>query len=137
MKTRDLYDSLDDTDIILATSMGSTLVHPDIAPVVFLSFETNLSIPEYDIEEQLYDEILYYKKQSLPIYLQTYTPEHPLIREILTGNQKSFFGILQLERRTFAYPPYSELATIRVHHGSQQSVTTMMQHLSRKILELK
>ena len=137
MKTRDLYDSLDDTDIILATSMGSTLVHPDIAAVVFLSFETNLSIPEYDIEEQLYDEILYYKKQNLPIYLQTYTPEHPLIREILTGNQKSFFGILQSERRAFAYPPYSELATIRVHHGSQQSVTTMMQHLSRKILELK
>lgn len=136
-KMVDIHKSLDIIDVVVATSMASTLVHPDIASVIFLSFEVNLSIPEYDMEEQLYDEILYYKKQHLPIYLQTYTPDHPLIREILTGNQRSFFDILQSERRAFSYPPFSELATIRVHHASQQTVTTMMAHISRKIGGLK
>ena len=89
------------------------------------------------MEEQLFDEILFYKKQKIPVYLQTYTPEHPLIREILTGNQKSFFDILQKERRDFDYPPFREFVTIRVHHAYQKSVTTMMSHLVRKIESLK
>jgi primosomal protein N' (replication factor Y) len=89
------------------------------------------------MEEQLFDEILYYKKQKLPVYLQTYTPDHPLIREILTGNQKSFFDLLQKERRDFGYPPFNDLITIRVHHAYQKSVTTMMSHLVRKIESIK
>jgi primosomal protein N' (replication factor Y) len=136
-KIADSYIEIENTDIILSTSLGSTLVHDAIGSVVFLSFEVNLSIPEYDMEEQLFDEILFYKKQKIPVYLQTYTPEHPLIREILTGNQKSFFDILQKERRDFEYPPFSQFVTIRVHHAYQKSVTTMMSHLVRKIESLK
>ncbi len=117
--------------------MASTLVHEGIGSVVFLSFEVNLSIPEYDMEEQLFDEILFYKKQNIPIYLQTYTPDHPLIREILTGNQKSFLDLLRIERQTFLYPPFADFVTIRVHHAYQKSVTTMMTHLVAKISTLK
>lgn len=136
-KLSDSYSKIENTDIILSTSLGSTLVHDTIGSVVFLSFEVNLSIPEYDMEEQLFDEILFYKKQKIPVYLQTYTPEHPLIREILTGNQKSFFALLQKERRDFGYPPFSQFVTIRIHHAYQKSVTTMMAHLVRKIESLK
>jgi primosomal protein N' len=100
-KIVDSYNDIDNIDLILSTNLGSTLVHSAIGSVVFLSFEVNLSIPEYDMEEQLFDEILFYKKQKVPVYLQTYTPDHPLIREILTGNQKSFLTLLQNERRDF------------------------------------
>lgn len=133
----DTLVEVESADVILATSLASTLVHRDIGAVVFLSFELNLSLPEYDIEEQLYDEILYYKKQHLPIYLQTYTPEHPLLDEILHGNQRSFFDLLKKERKLFAYPPYSQFVTIRVHHDSQQRVQHMMNHLIQKIHLLK
>jgi len=136
-KIFDMYIQLDNADVILSTSLWSTLVHPDIASVVFLSFEVNLSVPEYDMEEQIFDEILFYKKQKIPIYLQTYVPDHPLIREILTGNQKSFFDILWQERKKFAYPPFSELVTIRVHHSYQKNVSAMISHLVRKIESIK
>ena len=105
--------------------------------MAFLLFEVNLSIPEYDMEEQLYDEILFYKKQKLPIYLQTYTPDHPLILEILHGNQNSYFNTLQKERKSFNYPPFSEFVTIRVHNPSQDTVTRMISHLVHKINTLK
>jgi hypothetical protein len=82
-KVCDLYNEIDTHDVILATNLASTLVHSAIASVVFLSFESNLSIPEYDMEELLFDEILYYKKQGLPIFLQTYIPHHPLIHQVL------------------------------------------------------
>lgn len=135
-KISHFYTQLEYTDIIISTSLGSTLVDPMIGSVIFLSFEINLSIPEYDMEEQIFDEILFYKKQNLPIYLQTYTPEHPLIREILQGNQKSFFDILKKERQKFWYPPFSQLVTIRVHHISQATVSVLMSHLVRKVQPL-
>jgi primosomal protein N' (replication factor Y) (superfamily II helicase) len=136
-KIRDIITDIWVSDVILATNLASTLVHSDIGSVIWLSFEVNLSIPEYDIEEQLFDEILFYKKQKLPIYLQTYTPDHPLIHEILTGNQKSFFESLQSERRAFVYPPFADFVTIRVHHAYQKSVTIMMTHLVNKIATLR
>jgi primosomal protein N' (replication factor Y) (superfamily II helicase) len=136
-KISDVMTDISSTDVILATNLASTLVHPDIGSVIFLSFELNLSIPEYDIEEQLFDEILFYKKQKLPIYLQTYTPEHPLIREILIGNQKTFFDGLRQERQQFIYPPFAEFVTIRVRHTYQKSVTAMMTHLVNKITTLR
>jgi primosomal protein N' (replication factor Y) (superfamily II helicase) len=136
-KISEVIIDLDTTDVILATNLASTLTHPDIGAVIWLSFEVNLSIPEYDMEEQLFDEILFYKKQKFPIFLQTYTPDHPLIHEILTGNQKSFFESLQSERQRFVYPPFADFVTVRVHHAYQKSVTTMMLHLSNKILALK
>lgn len=136
-KIKDLLWEVDAADVILSTSLGSTLVHADIGSVVFLSFEANLSMPEYDIEEQIFDEILYYKKQQLPIYIQTHTPEHPLLQEILHGNHKSYMSLLRDERRAFLYPPFAEFVTIRVHHPYQKNVTTMINHLFAKIDGLK
>jgi len=132
-----MFEQLARSDIIVSTNLGSTLVDENIGSIVFLSFEVNLSIPEYDMEEQIFDEILFYKKQQIPIYIQTYTPDHPLIREILVGNQKTFFELLQKERREFLYPPYTEFVTIRVHHPYQKNVTTMISHLVRKIESVK
>ncbi len=75
---------------MLTTQIGGTIIHPEIGAVIWLSFELNLSIPSYHIEEDIYNEISYYKKQGLPLYLQTYTPDHPLLREIMDGNTRSF-----------------------------------------------
>lgn len=132
-KVCDLYNEIDTHDVILATNLASTLVHSAIASVVFLSFESNLSIPEYDMEELLFDEISYYKKQGLPIFLQTYIPHHPLIHQVLMWNQKNFFDTLIQERKQFSYPPFAEFVTIRVHHEYQKNVTRMMSQLFHKI----
>jgi primosomal protein N' (replication factor Y) (superfamily II helicase) len=125
--------SLDTTDIILATSRANTLIHPDISLVVFLAFELNLSIPDYDIEEQIYTEIAYYKKQSLSLAIQTYTPEHPLLASIVWDNYKAYLATIAKERKDFSYPPYSEFVTIRIHDERKERVTHMMTHLLHKI----
>lgn len=79
-----MVESIASADVILATSRAISLTHPDIGAVVFLLFEVNLSIPEYDIEESIYAEIAYIKRQKVPLYIQTYTPDHPLLEVILT-----------------------------------------------------
>jgi primosomal protein N' len=105
--------------------------------VIWLSFELNLSIPSYHIEEDIYNEISYYKKQGLPLYIQTYTPDHPLLREIVDGNTRSFLSYLSRERIDFAYPPFAELATIRIHDEQKKKVEDIMRKLINKIGILK
>lgn len=132
-----LYEKIWKSDIILSTNTGSSIVHPDIWVVIWLSFELNLSIPLYHIEEDIYNEITYYKKQWLPIYIQTYIPDHPLLREIIDGNTKSFLWYLSRERKDFLYPPFTELATIRVHDEKKKKVEDIMRRLVHKIWIIK
>jgi primosomal protein N' (replication factor Y) (superfamily II helicase) len=132
-KTGTLYSQIGSSDIILTTQIGGSIVHPDIGAVIWLSFELNLSIPSYHIEEDIYSEISYYKKQDLSLYIQTYTPDHPLLREIIDGNTRSFLSYLSRERIDFAYPPFAELATIRVHDEQKKKVEDIMRKLINKI----
>jgi hypothetical protein len=62
-KSEVLYSKIDTSDIVITTKTGGSIVHPDIGAVIWLSFELNLSIPSYHIEEDIYNEISYYKKQ--------------------------------------------------------------------------
>lgn len=132
-----LYDKINTSDIIITTQIGNSIVHPGIWAVIWLSFELNMSIPSYHIEEDIYNEISYYKKQGLPLYIQTYTPDHPLLREIIEGNTKSFLSYLSRERIDFRYPPFAELVTIRVHDEQQKKVEDIMRKLINKIGLLK
>ncbi len=136
-KTNILYEKISTSDIILSTNTGGSIVHTDIWAAIWISFELNLSIPSYHIEEDIYNEISYYKKQWLPIYIQTYTPDHPLLREIIDGNMKSFLGHLSRERKNFWYPPFAELATIRVHDEQKKKVEDIMRKLINKIWIIK
>lgn len=136
-KTEVFYKKISTSDVILTTHFWSTISHPDIGGVIWLSFELNLSLPSYHIEEDIYNEISYFKKQHLPLYIQTYTPDHPLLREIIDGNFKSFLWYLSQERRDFLYPPFAELATIRVHDEQKKKVIEIMSKLINKIGILK
>lgn len=96
-------------------------------------FELNISIPNYDFEEELFLELQYHKKRHIPIYIQTYTPEHPLLQQIVFGNQSSYLKTLISERKKFLYPPYVDFATIWVHHRDKTEVDTILQGLLERI----
>jgi primosomal protein N' len=128
-----MFESIDDFDIILATNRAITLTHPKIGIIVFLIFEINLSIPEYDIEEITYAEITHLKRQNKPLYIQTYMPDHPLLEEITQGNYRSFMEYTKKERAMFLYPPFSELATLRIHDENKERVKSIIANLVNKI----
>jgi len=132
-KTQEIFQALPTTDIILATHMGALLSHADIGAVIFLLFEVNLSIPEYDLEEELYTRMIYIKKQNIPLYIQTHMMEHPILQEIVFGNYRSFLQMLSQERRAFSYPPYSDFVTLHVHHAKKPMVRSIVQELIEKI----
>jgi len=133
LKDRQIFSLADTSDILLMTHRGISLHPHDIGAVIFPCFEINLSLPDYAMEESLFHEISYFKKLSLPIYLQTYTPENLFLQHILTGNHKTFLEYLIQERKLFHYPPFAQFVTLRIHDARKQKVQDIITKLVNKI----
>lgn len=91
--------------------------------------ESELNIPEFDIEERVYTNIRALRSVSKHCLIETHTPKLPLIQDILYGNYKSFLTRTLSERKKYQYPPYSGLAYIRVKHKN----ISMLEDICAKI----
>lgn len=132
-KPREIFEKIESAEVIVSTNLGSLFSDERIASVIFALFEVNISVPEYDLEEELYAQISYFKKQQKSLYIQTFAPEHLLLQEIVFGNYKTFLDALKKERKAFSYPPFSDFAIIRVRHRDKMQVKNMLAWLVEHI----
>lgn len=137
LKKSEIILSLKKSEIILSTHSSISLIHQDVDEVVFLLFESDLTLPDYRMEEDLYHMVDYIKKSGKSMIIQTYTPEHPLLDVIVQGNYKDFLTYITSERKKFLYPPYAQFVLIRVHDRSQEKVKDIIQKMVNKIAILK
>jgi primosomal protein N' (replication factor Y) len=63
--------------------------------------------------------------------MQTFQPEHPVIRAILGGDEEAFWRAEAAEREAAAMPPYGRLAGIIISAGDAASAFDLGQHLAR------
>ena len=63
--------------------------------------------------------------------LQTYSPEHPVIRAILSGDEEGFWRAEAEERRVTGMPPFGRLAGIVVSAPEAAAAFDLGTHLSR------
>jgi primosomal protein N' (replication factor Y) len=89
------------------------------------------------MEEDLYHTLSYAKKSRKPLFIQTYTPDHPLLQVLVEGNYKDFLLQMSSERKAFHYPPYEEFIQIRIHDPYKEKVQDILQKLLNKIQILK
>lgn len=132
-KNSEIPNILEKSDVILSTNLGSLIVDDRIGAVIFALFELNSSIPAYDMEEELYAQIAYIKKQQIPLYIQTFSPENRILQAIVFENFRNFLEILKTERKNFSYPPYVDFVTIRVHHTKKEMVQNIISGLVERI----
>ncbi len=137
MKKKELLQKVQSSDIVLSTYSNIAFIHQDIAEVIFLLFESDLTLPDYRIEEESYHTIDYIKKSEKSILIQTYTPDHPLLHIISEGNYKDFLGYITPERKKFLYPPYAQFALLRIHDISKDRLTNIIEKIVNKIEILK
>jgi primosomal protein N' (replication factor Y) (superfamily II helicase) len=137
-KKSSLIVDLASADLIVSTHAGMSLLHLDsISIVVFLLFESDLTLPDYRMEEDLYHTLEYAKKSSKTLYIQTYIPDHPLLMTLTEGNYRDFLEYISSERKKFFYPPYVDFVTIRIHDASRDKLENMRNKLINKIETLK
>ncbi|MGR3467598.1 MAG: primosomal protein N', partial [Shimia sp.] len=63
--------------------------------------------------------------------LQTYQPDHPVIRAILSGDEEAFWAAEATERRLAGVPPYGRMAGIILSSPDMQEVFDLGNHLAR------
>lgn len=100
-------------------------------------FESDLTVPDYRMEEDLYHAVHYAKKISQNVMIQTRLPEHPLLRQVLEGNYNDFLQYMSHERALFHYPPYTEFVILRIHDAQKNRVQDTISRLVNKIQIIK
>lgn len=137
-KKSSLLTDIDDARIIVSTYAGISLLHLEsIKKVAFLLFESDLTLPDYRMEEDLYHTLEYVKKSEKSVFIQTYIPEHPLLLTLADGNYRDFLYYMSEERKKFSYPPYVDFVTLRIHDRSKDRLENMRSKLINKIETLK
>ena len=63
--------------------------------------------------------------------LQTYSPEHPVIRALVAGDQEGFMAAEAEERRRRAMPPFGRLAALIVSGRDEEAVDAASRALGR------
>ena len=63
--------------------------------------------------------------------MQTYQPEHPVIRAILAGEEEAFWAAEAGERRQAGVPPYGRMAGIILSGSDAAAVFDLGNHLAR------
>lgn len=131
------FQEISEAQILLSTELGNTIFIEWIELVAFLLIESEIAVPEYDIEEKIYTNIVYNARKGADICLQTFAPKSDLIRNITEGNYRDFLIHTLTERKNFSYPPYRELVHIWVRDKSKDRIKEIIYKLKNKLEILK
>jgi primosomal protein N' (replication factor Y) len=62
------------------------------------------------------------KNQKGKVIIQTYSPDHAVLQDVINHDFESFYKRELTERYNFSYPPYSRLIEIRLKHQDYTQV---------------
>ena len=114
-------------DILVGTQMvtkGLDFEHAGLVGI--LNADNLLYYPDFRAHERAFQLLSQVSgragrqhKQGV-VVLQTSSPEHPVIQQVLAGDYRSFFYKEMTERELFNYPPYCRLIQIILKHRDAQ-----------------
>lgn len=65
------------------------------------------------------------------VYLQSYTPEHPVMKALISGERDAFFAAELSSRKAADMPPFSRLAALVVEGKQEAKVSAVCKQLSQ------
>ncbi len=111
------------TDILVGTQMVTKGLDFDHVRVVgILSADNMLSFPDFRAHERSFQLMAQVSGRSGRKYrqgkviIQTWQPEHPIIRFVVKHDYRGMFDQQLAERNKFRYPPFYRLIIIRMKH---------------------
>jgi primosomal protein N' (replication factor Y) len=74
-------------------------------------------------------------REELPgnVYLQTFTPHHPVLQALVTGRRDDFIEMESAGRRMNALPPYGRLASLIISSRDKSMVENYVRQLARVV----
>lgn len=131
--------------ILIGTQMiAKGLDFPKLSFVGILLADVGLNIPDFRSNERVFQLISQVsgragrrKDLKAEVLIQTYNPEHAVLKHALVQDYQAFAEEELEERKIFGYPPYSRLASLRVQSPDKGHADQACQWVLQKSNQLK
>lgn len=99
--------------IMIGTEMVLSYLNQEIETVAIISIDTLFSIPDFRINENIFNLLTRLRLKTLKRFLiQTRKPAEKIFDRVLSGDLLEFYRDEIKERKTFNYPPFKVLIKI-------------------------
>jgi primosomal protein N' (replication factor Y) len=110
-------------NVLVGTQMVTKgLDFEKVGLVAILNADAVLNFPSYKSGERAFQLLTQVsgrsgrRKKQGKVVIQTYTPEHPVIKEVINHDYAGFVNRELAERKSFVYPPFYRQISIEVKH---------------------
>jgi len=131
-----------DIDILIGTqTLAKGLDLPKLSLVGVIIADTSLYFPDFSAEERTYQLLSQVIGRvgrghlTGEAIVQTYTPDSPLLKAVLTRDWNAFYEHEIAERETFMFPPFCHLLKLSCRRASASTAERAAQDLARKLRE--
>lgn len=136
-------------DILVGTQMVTKGLDFDhVSLVCILNADNMLNYPDFRSAERAYQLMAQVsgrsgrKGKQGKVVIQSYNPEHMIIRDVVTHNYLAMFRQQIAERQKFRYPPYYRLIQIKLKHrdadalnrAADELATMLRQQFGKRVL---
>lgn len=115
--------------VLLGTQMiAKGLDYPDVTLVGVLNADTSMHVPDFRAAErtyQLLEQVAGRAGRGVRpgrVIIQTYWPDHPAVRAVLTGDAEVLYAAERADRAALGFPPYGRIANIVASGRSAEAV---------------
>lgn len=112
-----------DIDILIGTQMITKgLDFPNVSLVGILNADNMLNFPDFRAFERSYQLMAQVagragrRQKRGRVIIQTFSPDHEIIRQVLANNYKAMFDKQMRERELFHYPPLCSFVIVHMKH---------------------
>lgn len=121
-------------DILVGTQMVTKgLDFENVSLVGVLNADQSLNFQDFRAHERSYQLMSQVagragrsKKQGL-VVIQTYQPEHPIIKQVVSSDYEGMYSRELVQREEFGYPPYQRLIRVILKHANKEKLTDSAQ----------
>jgi len=124
-------------DILIGTQMVSKgLDFERVSLVGILNADNMLNFPDFRAHERAYQLMAQVsgragrKNKRGTVILQTSSPEHPIVGQVIRNDYQGMFATQCDERKLFKYPPYFRMIQIVLRHRDQNILNQAAQRMA-------
>lgn len=149
-RNKDGYERLIDefsqkkADILVGTQMVTKgLNFKDVQVVAILNADELIHIPEFKASERAFNMLEQVSgragradSDNSEVIVQTWTPDHPIFNHLINHDYEGFYMSQILERKQFAYPPFTHIIYIYLKHRDSRVLQTFSNTYANRLRQL-
>lgn len=128
------------TDILIGTQMVTKgLDFQKVSLVGILNADNLLNFPDFRAHERAFQLMAQVSgragrkfKRGL-VVIQTYSPDHPVIAQVLQHDYRAMYSLQLEERKLFRYPPYFRLVQISLKHKDPVTLNDAVREMGNEM----